>query len=155
MKYLRQIPFMLLLLLSSCGSLSNIDVSYDDDAELKSIRGSRAIFAIPATVDNPTGYVLKVKKVELNIYRKGHTYAELSLPRILKVPSHTNRSHELLLEIYFKNPLALIKDDFEFDIEDEMYTLEGYIKVGVGLFSKKYQFEELTFNQLVSRLENL
>lgn len=153
MKHSSWILFTFLLLLSSCGSLSNIDISYDDDAELKSVRGSRATFVIPATVDNPTGYTLKVKKVEFDIFRKGYTFAALSLPETLKIPAHSNRQHELQLQIHFKNPFALLEDDF--DIESEEYTLSGYIKVGVGPLSKKYKFEELTFDQLVRRLENL
>lgn len=153
MKHLSWILFTSLILLSSCGSLSDIDVSYDDDAELKSIRGSRAIFVIPATVDNPTSHTLKVKKVEFDIFRKGYTFAALNLPEILKIPAHSNQQHKLQLQIHFKNPFALLEDDF--DIESEEYTLSGYIKVGAGLLSKKYQFEELTFNQLIRRLENL
>ncbi len=150
------ILFALLLLLSSCGNLSNVSVSYDDDTELKSVKGSRAIFVVSATVDNPTSYALKVKKVELDIFRKGYTFAALTLPKTLKVPAHSNRQHELQLQIHFKDLLALKKVlDDDFDIESEEYTLSGYIKVGAGLFSKKYKFEELTFNQLVRSLESL
>ncbi len=153
MKRSIQILFAFLILLSSCGSLSNIDVDYDDDVELKSIRGSRAIFVIPATVDNPTSYALKVKKVEFDIFRRGYTFAALSLPETLKIPAHSNQRQELQLQIHFKNPFALLEDDF--DIESEEYTLSGFIKVGAGLLSKKYKFEELTFNQLIRKLENL
>ena len=152
-KYATWVLFSAVLLFSSCGSLSNIDISYDDEAELKSVRGSKAIFVIPATVDNPTGYALKVKKVEFDIFRRGYTFAALSLPNTLKIPAHTNQLHELQLQILFKNPFALLDDDF--DIESEEYTLSGYIKIGAGLFSKKYTFDELTFHQLIRRLENL
>ena len=153
MKHTSWILLAFLFLLSSCGSLQNIDVSYDDDIELKSVKGSKAIFILPATVNNPTGYTLKVKKVEFDIFRRGYTFGALSLPKTLKIPAHTNQQYELQLQIYFKNPFALLDDDF--DIELEEYTLSGYIKVGAGLFSKKYKFEELTFNQLINRLENL
>lgn len=141
------------ILFSSCGSLSNVNIDYDGYADLKSVRGSKATFVVPATVDNPTGYALKLKKVEFDIFRKGYTFAALSLPKTLKIPAHTNQPHELQLQIHFKNPFALLDDDF--DIESEEYTLSGYIKVGAGLFSKKLKFEEITFNQLVSKLENM
>ncbi|MDR0660553.1 MAG: LEA type 2 family protein [Prevotellaceae bacterium] len=153
MKHSHWLLFLFLLLLSSCGNLSNVDISYDGDVELRSVKGSKATFIIPATVDNPTGHALKLKKVELNIYRKGYTFAELNLPKTLKIPAHTNQLYELQLEIYFKNPFALIEDDF--DIEEEIYTLEGYIKIGVGLLSKKLKFKEVTFNQLIKQLKNL
>ena len=154
---MKRINWILLItlpfLLSSCGSLSNVDVSYNDDGELKSMKGSKGIFAAPVIVDNPTGYTLKLKKVEFDIFRRGYTFGTLSLPNTLKVPAHSNLQHELLLEIHFKNPLALLDDDF--DIESEEYTLSGYIKIGVGMFSKKYKFEEQTFNRLINQLENL
>lgn len=149
----RILPILIALLLFSCGSLSNIDISYDDNVELKSLKGSKAVFTLPAMVDNPTAYVLKLKKVEFDIFRRGYTFATISLPETLKIPANTNRQYELQLQVHFKNPFALLDDDF--DIESEEYTLSGYIKVKAGLLSRKYKFEEVTFNQLISRLESL
>lgn len=151
MKYVAIIATIIFL--TSCGSLNNISIDYDDDAELKSIKGSRATFTISATVDNPTKHKLNLKKVEFDIFRRGYTYADLSLPKQLTIPANSNQPHNLNLQIHFKDPFALLEDDF--DIESDEYTLTGIIKVSVCLFSKKMKFRNVTFNQLINQLENL
>ena len=140
-------PALWLLLAVSCGNLSQVGISQSGEVELLSMKGSRATVTIPAKVDNPTGYSLRLKKVELTVYRNGYTFAELSLPKKLKIAAYSSQEQILLLDVRFKDPFALLGNDF--DVESSEYTLSGTVKVGTGLLCKTLRFEEQTLEQLL------
>lgn len=138
-------------LLLSCGSLNDINVSQSKDPQLKSLKGSKATLQLAANVDNPTCYVLKLKKAEFDVLRSGYTFATLSLPKKLKVPKRSNQLQTVDLELHLKNPLALLAGGFELDLDD--FTFTGTIKVGAGLLSKTMKFDNVTLDQLMRTLE--
>ncbi len=153
MKYLQRLTLLLFIpmLLASCGSFNDVSISDYTDFRVVSLRGSTATIQATAKVSNPTGKTLKLKKLELDVYKQGYTFATLQLPQPLVVAPRTDEYQTLSLELNIKDPLALLRGGL--DINSNEFTVSGYLKAGTSLFSKKKKFDNLTLSQLMVQLQ--
>lgn len=134
--------------LISCANFDKVTVSDFESFKLASAKGTKATVLLSANVNNPTARKLILRSVELDVFRRGYTFASITLPEKVVVPSRSNSMQTIALTLDLKNPLALLMGGLDFESDD--FTVSGYVRAGTPLYTKKVRLDNVPLRQLAS-----
>jgi LEA14-like dessication related protein len=153
MQILKHTIFILAALtVAGCTNFNNVHINIDgDNVKINSVKGSRFKLNIPVEIDNPTTKKLVLKKINIDVLKNGYNFAKLELNEKIEIEKKTNDKYTVILNGRIVDPMTAIFSNFSFrNTQTEIYTLNGYAKVGTTAFGKKIKFKNADFETLLN-----
>ncbi|MDR3226575.1 MAG: hypothetical protein LBT56_02755 [Prevotellaceae bacterium] len=143
------------LVFISCTDFDNVKININrDDVKINSVKGSRFKLNIPVEIDNPTTKKLVLKKINIDIRKNGYNFAKIELNERLEIPPKSNDRYTVILNGKIVDMFSVIFSGFSFkNTQTEIYTLNGFVKAGTKIFSKKIKLKNADFEALINKFK--
>ncbi|MDR2293273.1 MAG: hypothetical protein LBE11_07355 [Prevotellaceae bacterium] len=144
------------LIFAGCSDFENVHVNIDsNNVKINAVKGSNFKLNIPVEIDNPTTKKLVLKKINIDVRKNGYNFAKLNMTEKIEFGNKTKENYIIVLTGKIVDPMSMIFSGFRFkNTPNENYTLNGYIKIGTSIFSKKIKFENADFETLINSFGN-
>jgi LEA14-like dessication related protein len=122
--------------------------------KINSVKGSRFKLNIPVEIDNPTSKKLLLKKINIDVRKNGYNFAKLDMSESIEIAGNTDGKYIVALNGRIVDPMGVIFSGFNFkNTPNEKYTLNGFVKAGTKIFSKKIKIKNADFETLINSFE--
>ncbi|MDR2064580.1 MAG: hypothetical protein LBP85_02550 [Prevotellaceae bacterium] len=144
------------LIFAGCADFDNVQINIDGiNVKINSVKGSNFKLNIPVEIDNPTTKKLVLKKINIDVLKNGYNFAKLNMPEKIEIENNTKKRYVIVLNGKIVDHVSMMFSGFNFkNTPNENYTLNGYVKAGTGMFSKKIKFKNIDFETLIKSFEN-
>ncbi len=128
--------------LSSC-SFEDVTVESLDSFSLKSQSDEGFVLEMDVTIMNPNNMALKMKRADMEVYLNNTHIGHANIDRRLRLPANAKSTHRIAVETTYAesfegNLLSLAASALVGGLN---MRLEGQIRGGTWLFSKKFPIE--------------
>lgn len=116
----------------------------------KSLKGTKATVEIDIFVNNPTTHNVYLKKASFDVLRSGYTFAKVEIKEPIKIPKLSEGKYTLIAKVNIIDIMYFVAQGKRLFGEDDMsqFSLNGHIKAGTRLFSKKITFNDVKFSEI-------
>jgi LEA14-like dessication related protein len=143
------------LAFAGCADFNDVSINIDgSNMKINSVKGSRFKLNIPVEIDNPTTKKLLLKKINFDVRKNGYNFAKLEMNESVEIANNTKEKYTVVLNGKIVDPAGMIFSGFSFkNTSSENYTLNGFVKAGTKIFSKKIKFKNADFSTLINSFE--
>jgi len=145
--------FVLVVLFTSCGKVSDISISSIGKVQLRGIKKNIVLLNLDVEVDNPNKRKITITKIEFKAWLKERELGVFRMSENIKLQPQTKQTYTVPVEI----ELRTLADAFRLatggvdDLLDKI-EVEGYIKGRSFPVRKKLSVQRQSFKELANTL---
>lgn len=156
MRYIKILAIALLAISAvSCTSYKEIRIEKVTGINVREFSGSTALVDLTVLVDNPTGSMVKLNKLDLDVIRFDSKFAHIESLGKVEVPARSHLEKTILLEIRITNILSSGFLLFSKKLNPDDFTANGFIKVSSFPFCKKIKVENQKVGSVIKGLDSI
>jgi hypothetical protein len=130
---------LLIILVSSCGKIKDVEIEELQEIGLKTLKGSNAVVEVKIMVNNRSGHNIYIKEADIEILRDGYSFGTANLHRKTMITKRTKEQVSILFDVKITDRMAIMSGRIRaiFAGEDRTrLSFSGHIKAGTKTLSK-------------------
>jgi len=141
MKYI--IPLLLLMILASCGKVSDIELTSVSGVEFIGMENSTLSFSADIGVSNPSSMGFTVSEINLKTTIDGNFIGTLTSPERVKIPPRSDSTYTMNFSLELANIITSASALYNLSRKNQVnVVMQGYVKARSGLATKKVDVNE-------------
>jgi LEA14-like dessication related protein len=132
---------LLIVLISSCGKIRNVEIEELHEIKLRTLKGSNAVVEVKVKVNNHSRHNIYIKDADVEILRDGYSFGTAKLHQRTMIEKRTSELVSLLFDVKITDRMAIMSGRIKaiFAGEDRTrLSFSGHVKAGTKALSKSF-----------------